>query len=439
MFGMMFKLSVRAVEKWMPDPLLFAFLLTILSAGAAVVFMGNSPADVVTHWGSSLWGLLAFSMQMVLIVVSGFVLSTTPLFNVILGRIASLATSPAKAILLVSLGALTASWLNWGLGLIVGAILARRIAARVPTVDYRLLVASAYSGWIVFHGGLSGSVPLLIATPDHFLADSIGLIPVTQTIFTAFNLTIVIALFIAVPLINLQMMRGIDVPVCVDPEKLRNEEQFTIDLSNESFADKLENSWILSIIIGGSALAYVVMSLADGSSGLNINTVNLFFLSVGILLHGTPRRFLAALNEGIKHVGAIVIQFPFYAGIMGIMSLSGLSASLSQFFIEISSAATLPLWAFLSAGLLNIFIPSGGGQWAVQGPIMMEAAQQIGADLPRVAMAVAWGDAWTNLIQPFWALPILAIAGLKARDIMGFCLMQLFASGVIIAICLMFV
>ncbi|MDP0926183.1 TIGR00366 family protein [Paracoccus onubensis] len=432
MFGMIFKLSVRAVERWMPDPLLFAFILTILSAIAAIVLMGTGPVELVNYWGDSVWELLAFSMQMVLIVVSGFVLSTTPLFSRMLTQFASLATSPVKAILLVSLGALTASWLNWGLGLIVGAILARRIAARVPQVDYRLLVASAYSGWIVFHGGLSGSIPLLIATPDHFLVDTIGVIPASETIFTAFNLFIVISLFIAVPAINLLMLRGIDKPVCVDPEKLKAEDSFPVDPGNETLADKLENSWLLSLLIGGAAMFYVIYCLVTGKSGLNINTINLLFLALGIILHGTPRRFIAALNEGIKHVGAIVIQFPFYAGIMGIMSLSGLSSALSDFFIQVSNADTLPIWSFLSAGVLNLFIPSGGGQWAVQGPIMMEAALQLNADLPRVAMAVAWGDAWTNLIQPFWAVPILAIAGLKARDIMGFCMMQTFASGVLV-------
>lgn len=438
MFRVMFKLSVRAVERWMPDPLLFAFILTILAGVAAIVLMGNTPVELLTYWGDSLWGLLGFSMQMVLIVVSGFVLSTTPLFSRLLTSFASLATTPARAILFVTLGALIASWLNWGLGLIVGAILARRIAARVPDVDYRLLVASAYSGWIVFHGGLSGSIPLLIATPGHFLESSIGVIPVSQTVFTPFNLFIVVSLFIVVPAINLLMMRGIDAPVHVDRDKLQDEEQFQIDPANDTLADKIENSWTLSLIIGGAALIYAAYSLATDAAGLNINTVNLIFLSAGIVLHGTPRRFLAALNEGIKHVGAIVIQFPFYAGIMGIMSLSGLSAALSDFFIQVSSAATLPIWSFLSAGLLNLFIPSGGGQWAVQGPIMMEAAQQLGADVPRVAMAVAWGDAWTNLIQPFWAVPILAIAGLKARDIMGFCLMQTFASGVLVMIGLWF-
>lgn len=433
MFKTMFKLSVRAVERWMPDPLLFAYILTILAAIAAIVFMRTPPQDLVVFWGDSIWNLLAFSMQMVLIVISGFVLSTTPVFSRILNGISSMATTPASAILLVCLGTLTASWLNWGLGLIVGAILARRIAVKVQNVDYRLLVASAYSGWIVFHGGLSGSIPLLIATPGHFLEGNIGIISTSQTIFTAFNLFIVVALFIAVPVVNLLMLRGIDEPVLVDAEKLRKEDEIkVVDRANHTLADKIENSRILSLIIGGAALYYVLSSLLTGRAGLNINSINLLFLAAGIILHGSPRQFLDALNEGVKHVGAIVIQFPFYAGIMGIMSMSGLSGALSDFFISVSTATTLPIWSFLSAGMLNLFIPSGGGQWAVQGPIMMEAAQQIGADLPRVAMAVAWGDAWTNLIQPFWALPILAIAGLKARDIMGFCMMHTLVSAIII-------
>lgn len=438
MFGAIQKFSVRVVERWMPDPLIFAFLLTIIAAVAAVLTMGHSPAAVVGFWGDSLWGLLAFAMQMVLIVVSGYVLSTTPLFSRILSGIAGMADSPVRAILLVTLGTLVASWLNWGLGLIVGAILARRIAARVPNVDYRLLVASAYSGWIVFHGGISGSVPLLIATPNHFLAESIGVISTSQTLFTTFNLAIVAMLFIVVPLMNLLMLRGIERPVCIDPALLNDDQDKAADNRNETLADKLENSWLLSMIIGGAALAYVAHALISGRTGLNINTVNLIFLAAGIVLHGTPRRFLVALSESVRHCGAIVIQFPFYAGIMGIMSLSGLSAALSTFFIEVSTAASLPIWTFLSAGLLNVFIPSGGGQWAVQGPIMMEAARALGADLPRVAMAVAWGDAWTNLIQPFWAVPILAIAGLKARDIMGFCLLQTFATGFVIMVGLYF-
>ncbi|MCK9905937.1 TIGR00366 family protein, partial [Frankia sp. Cpl3] len=161
---------------------------------------------------------------------------------------------------------------------------------------------------------------------------------------------------------------------------------------------------------------------------------NILFLFLGILLHGTPRRFLDAMGEAIKGSAGIVVQFPFYAGIIGMMTASGLAASISNWFISISTATTFPLFTFWSAGLVNIFVPSGGGQWAVQAPIMLPAAAELGVSNAKVAMAIAWGDAWTNLIQPFWALPALAIAGLGARDIMGYCLMMLFVTGAIISL-----
>ncbi|HSX64171.1 MAG TPA: TIGR00366 family protein, partial [Pseudoxanthomonas sp.] len=196
-------------------------------------------------------------------------------------------------------------------------------------------------------------------------------------------------------------------------------------------ADRLENGWSLSLLIGLAGFAFLALHFSDGG-GLNLNIVNFLFLMLAIVLHGTPRRLLASLQQAIKGGAGIVIQFPFYAGIMAIMMKSGLAETLSRAFVSLASAETLPFWSFIAGGVLNIFVPSGGGQWAVQAPIMIPAAQELGADLARVAMGVAWGDAWTNLIQPFWALPILALAGLRARDIMGFCLIQLLATGLVI-------
>ena len=166
--------------------------------------------------------------------------------------------------------------------------------------------------------------------------------------------------------------------------------------------------------------------------------MNTIFLFLAIALHGTPKRLLQSLQQAVKGGSGIIIQFPFYAGIMAVMVQSGLAESMSQWLISFASAQSLPVLTFVSAGIVNIFVPSGGGQWAVQAPVVLPAAAELGADISRVAMAVAWGDAWTNLIQPFWALPVLAIAGLKAKDIMGFCLVQLIITGVIIALALRF-
>ena len=199
-------------------------------------------------------------------------------------------------------------------------------------------------------------------------------------------------------------------------------------------AERLENSLTLSLLVGVPGVLFLLDHFLLRGGGLNLNVVNFLFLFLAIVLHRTPRNLLTSLNEAIKGGAGIVIQFPFYAGIMAIMVQSGLAESMSEWLISFATASSLPFWSFISAGVVNLFVPSGGGQWAVQAPVMLPAAQALGADISRVAMAVAWGDAWTNLLQPFWALPVLAIAGLKAKDIMGFCLIQLFITGIIISV-----
>ncbi|HUH40761.1 MAG TPA: short-chain fatty acid transporter [Castellaniella sp.] len=432
MFRMITRGSVRLVERYLPDPYIFVLLLTMVAALAAVFGEQRTPMEVVRWWGNGFWGLLTFAMQMLLVLLTGHMLASTPLVKRWLSALARQAKSPGGAILLVTVVSLTASWINWGFGLVVGALFAKELARQVR-VDYRLLVASAYSGFLVWHGGLAGSVPLTIATPGHFAADKIGIIPTSETIFSVYNLAIVIALFIAVPLINRLMLPSEQESVYVDPELLKEAADDPAQ-THDRPADRLENSRFIAWLIGVAGLAYMFDYYIVRGAGLNLNVINFSFLFLAIILHGTPRRLLKSLDEAIKGGAGIVIQFPFYAGIMAIMIDSGLAASLSEWFVSFSTAASLPFWTFMSAGLVNIFVPSGGGQWAVQSPVVIAAAQALGADIPRVAMAVAWGDSWTNMLQPFWALPVLAIAGLKAKDIMGFCLIQLFVSGILISI-----
>ena len=298
-------------------------------------------------------------------------------------------------------------------------------------VDYRLLVASAYSGFVVWHGGLAGSIPLTVATPGHFTVDQIGVITTGETVFAGFNLLIVIGLFIVMPLVNRLMLPGDDEAVIADREALAEPPRDMAPPSRP--AEHLEHSRMLAGLVGVAGLVYLVDYFVWRGGGLNLNIVNFGFLMAAILLHGTPARLLASLNAAIRGGAGIVIQFPFYAGIMAIMTGSGLAETVSGALVSLASADSLPVWTFLSAGLINLFVPSGGGQWAVQAPVVIPAAQALGADMPRIAMAVAWGDAWTNLLQPFWALPVLAIAGLRAADIMGFCLVQLVVTGAIIA------
>lgn len=425
---------VKLVERYLPDPYIFVLLLSIVVFAAAVLLQQQSPLQVLQYWGDGFWGLLSFSMQMLLVLVTGFMLASTPLVTGLLNRLAALAKSAGQAIILVTVISLIASWLNWGFGLVVGALFAKALARRVK-VDYRLLVASAYSGFIVWHGGLAGSIPLTIATPGHFSEAQIGVIATSDTIFAGFNLLLVALLFIAVPLLNYLMRPTAADSVYVDAAKLQQDSLPAGSINRP--ADKLENSLLLALLVGLAGIAYLVQYFAKGGS-LNLNIVNFLFLFLAIVLHGTPRRLLHSLQQAIQGGAGIVIQFPFYAGIMAIMVQSGLAQSMSQWFVSFATAETLAFWSFISAGIVNIFVPSGGGQWAVQAPVMLPAALELGADVSRIAMAVAWGDAWTNLIQPFWALPVLAIAGLKAKDIMGYCLLQLIVTGVIISLVLSF-
>lgn len=426
---------VRLVDRYLPDPYIFVLILTLVAFAAAMGIEGQSPVAVMAMWGDGFWGLLTFSMQMLLVLVTGFMLASTPLVKGILNRLASIARTPGQAILLVTYVALIASWINWGFGLVVGALFAKALARQIK-VHYPLLIASAYSGFVVWHGGLAGSIPLTIATPGHFTEQTIGIIGTGDTIFAFFNIAIVLALFVVVPVVNRLMLPEEKDSFFVDEARIRDPEVPEITITRP--AEHLENSRILAWLIGFSGIAYAFYYFLQEGGGLNLNIVNFMFLFLAIVLHQTPRRLLISLNEAVKGGAGIVIQFPFYAGIMAVMTDSGLAQTISSGFVSIASAETLPFWSFISAGLVNIFVPSGGGQWAVQAPVMLPAAQELGANIPRVAMGVAWGDAWTNLLQPFWALPVLAIAGLKAKDIMGYCLMLLIITGVIISLGLTF-
>jgi short-chain fatty acids transporter len=424
--------SNKMMQRFLPDPFIFVIMLTVVVFILGLVITGQSTVKMVSFWGEGFWKLLEFSMQMVLILVTGYVLASSPYFKKVLRKLASFTNTPGQAIVSVTVVALIASWINWGFGLVIGAIFSRELARQVKGVDYRLLIASAYSGFVVWHGGLSGSIPLTIATPGHFMEEVIGVIPTSETLFSPYNLFIIISLVVLIPITNRLMMNK-DQATYIDASLLEDNLDAASAERADSPAEKLENSMWLSLVIGILGLGYILYFFAANGFNLNINLVNFIFLFLGILLHKTPRNYIDSVSEAVKGASGIIIQFPFYAGIMGMMVGSGLVTEMSEWFVSVSNEYTLPLFTFLSAGIVNMFVPSGGGQWAVQAHVVLEAARELGVSPAKAAMAVAWGDAWTNLIQPFWALPALAIAGLKAKDIMGFCLIVLLVSGIIIS------
>ncbi len=420
----------KLISHFLPDPFLLAILISFIVLIAGVV-NSNSPFAMIHYFGKGFFSLNSFTMQMVLVLVTGHILANTPVSHRVLFFFVQRIHSPRSAIIVTTLFSIFISWINWGFGLIAGAIFAREVAKKVKDIDYRLLIASAYSGFVVWHGGLSGSIPLTVATDKHFAAQWMGVVPVSETLFSPLNLFILAALTVGLPIINLLMLpREEDRILFLEEEEVI----VTKEISVKTFAEKLEHSRWISILISAVGFFYLLGYFLKNGFKLNLDIVNFSLLFLGILLHITPIRFLESAKLAVKGTSGIIIQFPFYAGIMGMMVDSGLAIRLASFFVEVSTTSSFPLFTFWSAGILNLFIPSGGGQWAVQGPIVLAAARDLGVSLPKIAMAVAWGDAWTNLIQPFWALPALAVAGLGIRDIMGFCLVSLIFSGVVISI-----
>lgn len=423
----------RVMQRWLPDAFLFAVLLTFVVLLLGVLGRGHSPAAMVQFWGDGLWNLLAFSMQVLLTLVTGHVLAQAPPIRRGLGALAALARSPGQAIVLMTLVALVCCWINWGFGLIAGALFAREMASRVKGVHYPLLVASAYSGMLIWHAGLSGSIPLKIAVAEGgALGQLMGgqSIPLAATIFSSPTLLICLALLISLPLINRLMLPPPHAVVEFrPPQSAAAADQLPPPTTP---AQKLEHSRALSLLLGAMGAYYLFDYFSRGGS-VGLNIVNFSFLVLGLLLHRSAAGYLAALRQAIGGCSGIILQFPLYAGIMGMMVESGLAADISQWFVSVSTAQTFPLLTFLSAGIVNFFVPSGGGQWAVQAPIVMPAAESLGVPLERAAMAVAFGDAWTNMVQPFWALPLLGIAGLGIKDIMGYCTVALLWSGLVIS------
>ena len=433
---------VNVINRWLPDPFLFAIILSIVVFVFAMLGTGQGPVSMIQSWGnaSGFWSLLAFAMQMALVLVLGSAMASAPVFKRFLARIAAVAKNKRSAIVLTTFVSVICCWLNWGFGLIAGALLAKEMAKRIRDVDYRLLIASAYSGFVIWHAGLSGSIPLTISG-GYTIGEETYQAGMNQTVFHPMNLIMCGLILFLMPFVNYAMHPDEEHTITVDPALLENDVDRVYEIKTP--ADRIEHSKILWLIIVVAGFAWIVQYFmgvvkAGGSvaNALNLNVVNFIFLFLGLLMHGNLRRYVDAIGDAAGGSAGVLLQFPFYAGIMGMMvaknadgvSLAGI---ISDFFVNISTDTTFPLWTFLSAGIVNFFVPSGGGQWAVQGPIVMPAAAKMGIEPGRAGMAIAWGDQWTNMIQPFWALPALGVAGLSARDIMGFLVIVLLFTGII--------
>ena len=426
---------VRLADRWMPDPLVIAVVLTFICLIAAVLATDFGPIDAVNAWGASFWNLLAFTMQMVLMLGLAHVAAHTKPVNRGLAFLADQIKSPSAAYAGMAALAGFLGLFSWGLALIVPAVMSRILAQsckrRGVRTHFPLIVASGWLGASTSMQGLSSSIPLTINTPGHFLEDQIGLIPLSATILTPWSLVIVFVKIAAITFLVTKLAPKDDEINEIQPTEILSSSNEASGISGVSSPSAvLENARAVTLALAMLAVAYAVSHFAGGG-GLNLNTMNMCLLALGLALANSARHYLHLLGNAGRAVAPFVIQYPLYAGIMGVVALSGLGASFAGGFVAISDAHALPIWTFLSAGILNIFVPSAGGQWAVQGPIVVEAAQQLGADIPRVTMALTLGESWTNAIQPLYAIPVLAVAGLHVRDVMGYGVIILALNGVI--------
>ncbi len=414
-----------------PSTLALAIILSFVVYFLALIFTSPDvierayPLQLLDYYQKGFWDLLAFAMQMMLILVLGNVLALTPVFQRLIKLVLTKIKSATVAIVVTALFSLMLSYFNWGLGLIFSALLARSIAENARQVsmklNYPLLVAAAYSGMMVWHGGLSGSAPLTVADSNHFLIGLMGVIPVSETIFSSMNLTLYASFLLLIPATFLLLSK-------IKSNIYTNQLDLPEAVSTLSSQSKVQFLGITFGIV--LAIISVYQFYLYGLSALNINLINLMLLTLGLILYDNIEQFLNAVNSAISSSSGIMIQFPIYAGIMGLMKYSGLADVFTQSLISVSSPITLPIYGFLSAAVINFFVPSGGGQWAVQGPILIEAAQQLGVSVPKTIMGLAYGDQLTNMIQPFWAIPLLAITGVKAKAIIPYTFVIMIVGGI---------
>lgn len=430
------------MRKYLPDPFVFAILLTLLTMALAFS-VENRPIDlVVQDWGKGFWSLLAFTTQMAVILVMGYVLAAAPIVDRFLNRIAAFVHTPRGAIIMATVVGCVGSYLNWGFGLVIGGIMAKKLAMRVKGVHYPLIIASAYTGFTMYSLGLSATIPVLISTKGHSFEQQMGIIPLTETIFSPHILLTALVVLIVLPLVNASMHPKAGEKVTEISANIANDDVKSNAADNllgdeKTFAGRLNNSRILSLLIGLTGMAFVGMHFYNKGT-LDLNMINFFILFLGILLLGTPMKYVEKVNEGVKTIGGIILQFPFYAGIMAIMHASGLVESIADVFVSFSTTATLPLWGLISSFFINFFAPSGGGHWVLQGPFMIEAAKTLGASQAHTAMSVMLGNGWNDLVQPFWILPALALSKLKLKDIMGYTVVSMFVVGAIYIVSALF-
>ncbi|WP_269411520.1 short-chain fatty acid transporter [Lentibacillus daqui] len=434
-------IMVNFVKKYLPSPFVLAIILTIFVFLMGVIFNHSTPVQMTVYWGDGVFELLTFTMQMILLMITGYALATSKPFVKLLKKMCSIPNNPIQAIFFASMITMILTYFNWGLGLICAGLIARELSIQLngKGLHFPLLVASTYSSAMII--GIGSAATLIVATKGHFLEEIIGVVPLTDTVFRPWSVTVTLVLFFVIPLVYVFMRPPKGQAFEPDPSVLDIEDEVATvsEAQKPVLSEKMEHSQIFTIVVALLGGGYMIHYFITEGVNMSLNALIMLFITLGMIAHRTPAQYMSAIQKAVTTTAGIALLFPFYSGIMGMLTKSGMTEAITNFWLSHATAETLPLISFLSAGLVNIFIPSGGGQWIVQGPLMVPAALELGVEPAKVVLAVAWGDLWTNNIQPFWILPILAIARLGIRDVMGYCVVISLVMGALLSVFFLFI
>jgi short-chain fatty acids transporter len=412
----------------MPDPFVIVILLTVVTAVCAFFLAPKgAPSQILSGWYKGIIGIFTFAFQMVLVLVTGHALANARIIKNGMQNVARLATGPYSAVAIVFTIGAAATFINWGFGLVVGAMLSREVAKQVR-VDFAWLVAASYTSWVLWaFTGLSSSIALSIASPGNPLnlveQATHSVVPLAQSVFASWNLIPGILATVLLALLFIIIRPQTSEIIAADPAALaaaENNDTEDRTKRDKTFAGRLERSRTCVMFFVTAGAAYLAIQWSTHGISLDINTVIFIFLLTGLGLHGSAHAYVSAISKAAAVVGPMLLQYPFYGGIMGIMHATGLDGVASTACIQLASAATLPFWSYIGSLFITLFIPSGGGHWAVQGPFTIPAAVQLGSSLPATSMAIAAGEMAASLLQPFWAIPVVAIAGVGVQRVLGF-------------------
>ncbi|MFL9918900.1 TIGR00366 family protein [Paraburkholderia fungorum] len=429
------EMTIDLFERIIPDPFVLAVLITLLVAALSALFAPQASFEhIVVGWYSGFFDILTFGFQIILVLVTGHAFAHAPPVQRAFKSVVGLARTPVQAATLTFLLVAFASFFNWGLGLVVSALLAREVAKRMP-VDFAWIVAAGFSGWVVQAGGLSSTIVLAQAThgsPMNVVEKLTGhVLPFSETVFTTFNLVPAFVMLVATPVV-LALMKPRDSDAIIldlakNPDPVPPARPRTL-----SFAKRLEYSRIGSLAIGAGGISLFVLAQFKHIGAFSgVNAVIFVMFILGVLLHGYPLAYGNAVKNAARQAGSMTLQYPLYGGVMGIMAATGLPGVIANFFIAISNTHTLPFWSYVCSLLVTFLVPSGGGHWAVQGPFVIPAAVALHSSTAATSMAVAVGEQVSNMMQPFWAAPVVAMAGVGVQRVLGFTMMTFLLGAVV--------